>query len=292
MFFKIKKLRIFFLVALLSLLSPLNSFAKKDSNKTNDVVSEIERTLLFDKESRKKVNFYKNNKKTKAQDYNINHAPLSLYNAPYESDKIEIVVVDDKSQNFDLREKERLAYNTALSGQYEVAIELYKHVLSKEPDNNYAKFSLAVIYQKLGQLKQAKALYRDLLNKDIDNQDNIISNLLALLIEESPKDASYLLSRLTVQNSQSAYILAQAAIAYSKNGDYKKSAQLLQRAVAIDEKNLAYKYNLAIAYDHLSYHKEAISLYTDIIQNYSQEYNNLISVVGVQERLEILKKTI
>ena len=82
-----------------------------------------------------------------------------------------IVLVDKVKIDKDVREKEKLAYNSVLVGQYEIAIQMYKEILQKEPQNLYAKYSLGVVYQRLAQNKQSKNIYYDLLKGDAENKD-------------------------------------------------------------------------------------------------------------------------
>jgi tetratricopeptide (TPR) repeat protein len=264
------------------------SFAVIENNSNNDLIKEIEKTLLFDKDSREKINVYQKKSVKKKSDYTIGAA---LERGASANNNIDIVVVDPKSENFDLREKEKLAYNAALVGQYEVAVELYKQVVVAEPDNSYSKFSLAVVYQKLGQITQAKALYRDLLKSDPANEEEIIGNLLAILIEESPKDALYLLSRLTAQNPKSAYVLAQAAIVYDKIKNYDQAINLFQKAIDLDPKNLGYKYNLAVIYDKTSQFDKALDFYLEVEKDYSDD-QQLIAIDQVQKRIQAIRNKV
>ncbi len=245
--------------------------------------------MLFDRESRKKVDFYQKKDSGRESDFTINAG------APEENSKkesaVNIVVADPKSDNFDIREKEKLAYNSVLIGQYEVAVELYKQVLNVEPDNAYVKFSLAVVYQKIGQFRQAKTFYYQLLKTSPDNENEIIGNLLAILIEESPRDAIYLLSRLTIQNPKSSNILAQAAIAYDKIKNYDQAISLLQKAITIDQENIGYKYNLAVIYDKTAQYEKALDLYSDVAKNYSDS-NSSVSLDQVQKRIQSIKNKI
>lgn len=261
---------------------------------TTEVIKEIERTLLFDKESRKKINVYKKDQSVKKSDYVIKAGGIDS-TGDEDSDEersIEIVVVDPKSSSFDLRKKEKLAYNAALIGQYEVAIELYKQVLKKEPKNEYSKFSLAVVYQKFGQLNKAKTLYRDLLKKGAKNEDEIIGNLLAILIEQTPKDASYLLRRLSAQSPKSSYILAQAAVVYDKMKKFEDAIMLLERAIYLEPSNIGYKYNLAIAYDKAEKYDLALSKYIDVVESFSDGDDRLIALDQVKARIKAIRGSV
>lgn len=262
------------------------AFAQEIS--TNDLMKEIEKTMLFDKESRERIDIYKKKAASRKSDFTINAG------IPDEDEdtKVDIVVADPKSENFDLRAKEKLAYNSTLVGQYEVAIELYKQVISAEPDNNYAKFSLAVVYQKMGQFTQAKVLYRDLLKTDPANQDEVVGNLLAIMVEETPRDAVYLLSRLSVQNPSSAYVLAQAAIAYDKAKNYEQAISLLKKAVNIDEDNLAYKYNLAVIYDKNEQYEKALEMYSLVAKNYSDSSSSIVPIEQIEKRITSIRNKV
>jgi len=257
---------------------------------TNDVVKEIEKTLLFDQGSREEINaFAAKKKKPRKSDYTIKAGVTDEKNdAPSEMD---ITVTDSKALNLDVKEKEKLAYNAALTGQYEAAIELYKQVLKVEPDNSYNKFSLAVVYQRIGQFRQAKTLYYQLLKTNPTNQEEIIGNLLSVLVEESPRDAVYLLSRLTVQNPSSAYIFAQAAIAYDRIKNYDQAIILLQKAILIDPTNADYQYNLAVIYDKTSQFQKALDMYANVEQNYTDN-NSSVPIEQVRNREAAIRSKI
>jgi tetratricopeptide (TPR) repeat protein len=266
------------------------SLAKDVPN--SELMQEIEQSLIFDKDSRSRSEVYQRNQSLRKSDYVISAGKtIKSDNKDKKEQEIKIVVVDTKAENFDLRAKEKLAYNAIIIGQYEVAIELYKQVLKVEPNNHYSKFALAVVYQKIGQTRQAKNIYRELLKSNPENREEIIGNLLAVLIEESPKDSIYLLSRLTAQNPSSSYILAQAAIAYDKIHKSEEALLLMRSASEIDPSNLEYKYNLAVMNDKASKIEEALVLYDDILQQYSSSNsdNSNISIVEVEARVKTIK---
>ena len=172
----------------------------------SDLTREIEKSLLFDKSDNEKFDVYNNEYGT-----NLVDTP-SMGSLPekdeeekkYTPEEMSIVMVDKVKIDKDLREKEKLAYNSVLIGQYEIAIEIYKEILQKEPKNLYAKYSLAVVYQRLNQFKQAKNIYYELLKGDAENKDEVINNIIAILTEESPREAIYMLTRLTIQNPETS----------------------------------------------------------------------------------------
>jgi tetratricopeptide (TPR) repeat protein len=273
------------LVAAVSFFVFARNVSAEEFVSTTDIVKEIEKTLLFDKDSREQVDFYKS-KKTRSSDFNM--VAGNPESAPQANSAIAISVTDAKSENMDLAEKQKIAYNAVLIGQYEVAIEIYKKVLAADPTDTYSKFSLAIVYQKIGQFRQAKTLYHELLKTNPANQEEIIGNLLAILVEESPRDAIYLLSRLTVQNPKSSYILAQAAMAYDKIKNYDQAIALLEKAIALEPSNLGYKYNLAVIYDKMSNYEKALDLYANVAKNSASD-NPLVPFDQVRKRIESIR---
>lgn len=261
-----------------------NSFADSYVS-TNDVVKEIEKTLLYSKSSKEQIDFYKQQKTKRKSDININSDAGS---GKKSSNQISVVVTDVKASNISLREKEQLAYNAVLISQYEVAIELYKQVIAKEPNNNYSKFALATVYQKIGQFRQAKTLYYEMLKSGAENQEEIIGNLLDILIEDSPHDASYLLSRLVLQNPDSASILAYAAMAYSKVKNYDQAISMMQKAIILDQENIGYQYNLAVIYDKTEQYEKAIDLYSQVIRRSTKDSEEF-SLDQIKKRIEFIK---
>ncbi len=257
-----------------------------DSVSTNDIMREVEKTLLFTDDEKSKMELMKEQLNQKS-DYTI----VTGDKDESKNEALEIKANDTKkTTNIDTRIKEKMAYNATLNGQYEVALELYKQVAVDEPYNNYALFSLATIYQKIGQLRQAKATYYQLLQNNPENKEEVISNILSTLAEESPRDALYLLSRLASAHPQSPYILVQTALAYGNVKNYDKASELLRQAIALDPDRLDYKYNLAINYDKAGNYEKAFSAYQEVIRNYrDNKWANAIPLQAVQLRLETIK---
>lgn len=267
---------------LLSILSA-NVYAA-DFVSTSDVVKQIEKSLLFNKSSREQIDFYQK-KSSKKVESSKDSSPSQI-----DESQISIVVTDTKKNNLSLREKEQLAYNSTLVGQYEVAIELYNQVIKAEPKNQYAKFALATVYQKINQNRQAKDIYHDLLKEGTDKQDEVIANLLDILIEDSPNDATYLLSRLVVQNPDSPSLMAYAAMAFERSKKYDQAISMLEKAVELDPFNVEYKYNLAVIYDKTQNFEKASELYSQVVKDHNGNAN--ISLVDVSKRLEYINKKI
>ncbi len=244
----------------------------------SEVISKIEKTLVFDDDVRNQINFYSNDNSKKHSDFKIDKQ---------EDNKLDIIVTKSKIDNFSIREKEKMAYNAALIDQHEVAINLYKEVLKKEPENNYAKLALATSYQKLNQFAQAKQYYYELLDAQSGDKEFIIANLLAIMSQESPRESIYLINKLVRQNPKSAFILASAATAYERIGDYENAILMLERAIVIDETRIDYQYNLAIIYDKNKNYEKASKLYSKIIKSNYSDYQ--IPIAQVKERRDFIR---
>ena len=119
---------------------------------TLEAVDQIQKTLLFsDKASRVRA--------VKKESLNIDHSDNQ-----FNKSDINILITDPSSKtNQQVEQKQKLAHSALVAGQYEVAVELYKQILKSDPKNKYASFSLATCYHKLGQYKQAKTIYYQLL---------------------------------------------------------------------------------------------------------------------------------
>jgi tetratricopeptide (TPR) repeat protein len=247
---------------------------------TTDIINQIEKVLTSPEGS-----IILNRKST----INIDKTPAEP-GAEDGEKRIDIQVTEKRDDKAN-RVKEKLAYNATMSGQYEVSLELYKQILRAEKTNNYAKFGLATSYHKLKQYKQAKAAYYDLLYAEIDNKDEVVGNLLEILVEESPKDAKYVLVRLSSQSPNTHYILARSALTYNKLGKPDEAILLLKRAIAINPQNMQYKLNLAIILDQNDESGVALQYYRQVLRHYissgSQDQETDLS--SIRQRINFIE---
>jgi tetratricopeptide (TPR) repeat protein len=293
-----KNPNLFLFIILVQMININFTVASTLSNSSNDeIINEIERSLIFNKESREQIDFYKKNRKAKQDAFVIDRSIKSEEKEKNKDKKntgseIQISVDESKAENYEVREKEKLAYNAVLIGQYEVAIQLYKSILSTEPNNLYAKQSLASVYHKIGQLKQAKNLYYKILKDRPDNQQEISQNLLSIMIEESPHDALYILSRLSSQNPDSAFILAQAGIVNERLKNYDEAINLFEKASNIESNNINYLYNLGTLYDKTKQYEKAIDVYSSVLKISNDSSNKDISFDLIKKRIEELNQFI
>ncbi|MFT6077294.1 MAG: tetratricopeptide (TPR) repeat protein [Rickettsiales bacterium] len=249
---------------------------------TIDAIDQIQKTLIFSEKKRSSKNITQKKPST-----NINHTSKS-------KSKVEFLVSKPSSRgNARTKQKQQIAYNASLAGQYEVAIEIYKQILKSDPNNNYVSFSLAACYHKLGQYKQAKNLYYKLLKKEWADQktkEQLISNFLEVIVEESPNDAIYLLGKLIDQNPDSAYIMAGSAMAYDRINRPDQAILLLKRAIHLNPHQETYKFNLAVIFDKKGDYQNALPKYQSLIKKYisSGELDESIPIEQVKQRVDFI----
>lgn len=291
---KLTFLQINFISCLFFLVSFFAEKAKAQLDIANsDLTREIEKSLLFDKSDSEKFDVYNNEYGSNLVDKpTLGEAQAKDEDEKkYTPEEMSIVMVDKVKIDKDLREKEKLAYNSVLIGQYEIAIEIYKEILQKEPKNLYAKYSLAVVYQRLSQFKQAKNIYYELLKGEAENKDEIINNIIVILTEESPREAIYMLTRLTIQNPSRHYLFASMALAYEKISDYNSAIKNYTKALDLDYGNMNYYYNLGVLYDQNKEYEKALEMYSNVVKN-NDGSNREIALDSVKRRIEKIKQMI
>ena len=118
-----------------------------------------------------------------------------------------------------------------------------------------------------------------------------ILNIIAILIEESPREAIYLLNRLTIQNPQKHFLFASMALAYEKISDYELAIKNYTKALELDYTNVNYRYNLGVLYDQNKEYEKALEMYANVVKN-NDNSNSEIAIDSVKRRIEKIKQII
>ncbi len=252
-----------------------------------DVVEKVEKNLIYSKEVLKQ---------DKADDIVVKKGgwtqedTKAIENQHFKKKKINANVKKTKEDKTLIALK-RKAFDAINVGQYEIAAQLYKNVLQIDKNDIYATLGLATAYQYLGQYVQAKPLYLKVLEAFPTDQQ-VMANLLAIITDETPYEAVYLLSNIADKNTTSPLIQAQASIAYSKIKNYKKAIDYIKRAIELDQNNLEYKYNLAVLYDLDKDYNQARFLYNELLVFYSSnpESNYNLPLNEIQDRVNTLQQ--
>ncbi len=192
-----------------------------------------------------------------------------------------------KRQNIDVNYELEKAYNALLNGNTEVAVMIYRDILTAQPNNKHALFGLATTYHKLGMTAEARPVYGRLLSLDPYNPE-ALNNFLALIGEEAPDSAIAYLQQLKAKNPDFSPIPAQLAQLYHKQGKMRLAIANMQQAVGLSPENLIYRYNLAILYDENSQYDRAIPIYKQLIRAGLDGKDIPASLQDIQERLTFL----
>ncbi len=248
----------------------------------SNIINEIEDAFLFNESENKTINKYINKAdyQTKSEDSN----PRFGFKTDNSSQKIDI----------NKKTKERIAYNSYINGQYEVALKIYKDLVAKYPADNYPKYCLALTYQKLKQYKKAKLIYFELLKDNPKNKEEIVANLVTVLSQESPSRALFLLSKLANQNPNNGYFLAQKSLVLEQLERFDEAIIAMKEAIAIEPENIEFQLNLAIIYDQNKNFEEALMQYQRVLKSYNSygDENGKIPVHQIVARIDIVKNLI
>jgi tetratricopeptide (TPR) repeat protein len=258
-------------------------------NSTMNIVNRIERNLTYgDKEKS-----IKNDSKVEIKKGEWKKEELVEVDV---KSKFEIVKTGKKTEmqskeidkNVKISSLKDLAFEAIKLRQYEIAIKLYKEILKIDEKDNFSKLSLATTYHMLGQYVQAKPYYIELLSV-FPNSEQLISNLLSIIVQESPFEAIYLLPGLANKYNDSPTIQAQTSIAFSTLKKYDEAIPYIQKAIDLDTTNIEYMYNLAVLYDMTKQYDKAYRLYKEIFEA-GQNDNLSIPFERVKDRVQKLKK--
>lgn len=260
-----------------------NSYAAEE-NSSLDVVEQVEKNLIYSKEVLKpekadiiiKKGGWDEQDTKKLEETNVETAKKINAATTKSEDDTRILAL------------KRKAYDAINVGQYEIAVELYKDALKQNADDVYAKLGLATAYQYLGEYPQAKPLYIEVM-KVFPTDQQVMANLLAIISNETPYEAVYLLSSIADKNLTSPLIQAQTSIAYSKIENYSKAIEYIKRAIDLDSNNLEYQYNLAVLYDLNKNYSEARMLYKDLLASGNIDNFNL-PIKNIKDRLDVLNR--
>jgi tetratricopeptide (TPR) repeat protein len=254
----------------------------KNSNYNDSlfIVNKIENNLTHSKKTKKNNDAFISIKKGSWDDNNVVEVEQKEFEMKKTSKKqnVESVLTEKAKEIKSLRDK---AYVAVQSGDYEAGVVYYKKALEKDEGDNFTKLSLATTYHAMGQYKQAKPLYLELVDV-FPQSEQIVSNLLSIMIQESPYEAVYLIPSIAERHQDSAIIQAQMGVAFASVEKYLEAIKYTQKALAIDPYNVDFKYNLALFYDLNKNYKEAKKLYNEVL---TDNISDKVKVNNIKKRL-------
>jgi Tfp pilus assembly protein PilF len=201
--------------------------------------------------------------------------------------KAQGVRIDVKNPDLDVNQYLEQAYEAQLKEDLGTAMDRYQAIVEAYPDNNEAKFGLATTYHRMGELLMARNLYAEIIQSEPGNLE-ALNNLLVLVSQESPEEALAELQKLEKRNPYFSPIPAQMAALYAKNRDFGSAVESIQRAMDIDPRNLAYRYNAAVLMDRAGRRQDAIDLYTSLKRSHERGLDVPADMAAIQERLTFL----
>lgn len=290
----LNKINKFLILSATLAISLVNTAEAKTPGKTGlstaDIVGEIEKNLLYIEGTQT----IKTDKKISIQHEEWEATTQQTQQPKEKAIEVDIKIAEAPKEKIreTLTQLQKEAYKASKTGHLEVAIDIYKKILKIDSNNTYALFGLATSYHELGQYIKAKELYVKVLEISPGNQ-RVMSNLLAIITEESPIEAAYLLSRLADNNRDSSYILAQASVANSNIKNYEPAIEYLVRAVNLEPNNLHYKLNLAILADKKGDFRGAYSMYKDLINTVEMRKGEIhydIPLKQLKRRVKYIRK--
>lgn len=123
------------------------------------------------------------------------------------------------------------------------AIEEYKLALRKNPQNTFAMYNLAVVYQDQGKTDQAEKLYLDVLKNTEDTFSRI--NLAGIHYEKGNQDEAFRqLAIAADKNPDSAHPLSVLGEYKEREGKLAEAEQIYLKALSIDNRHALSHYRL------------------------------------------------
>ncbi len=260
------------------------------SSKNLDIISKIEQNLTYNikPKTNKSLDIKKGSWSREELQESVVKKDFKITKTSKKIDEFDVEKTERDNKIANLKDQ---AYQAIKLKEYEIAIKLYKEALKLNKNDNFTKLSLATTYHVLGQYEQAKPIYMELL-PIFPNSEQLISNLLSIIIQESPYEAIYLLPALADKYNNSAVIQAQTSVAFSTVERYKEAIEYIRKAISLNENNVEYKYNLAVLYDITKDYDKAYSAYKEVYNYIKNNQNYSISPKVIEDRIKTLNKLI
>jgi Flp pilus assembly protein TadD len=181
------------------------------------------------------------------------------------------------------------AYNSLVRGQYELAFALYSSLLEREPRLVQALIGRGASSHKLGRIPTARADYERALEYEPGNRE-ALTNLLAILAGETPREALFQLRQLQKNNPIFSPIPAQMAGIHAQLGEYSEAIALQNAALSLTPENSLYRFNLAVIQDKAGMFNEAINSYENVMAMRASGQSSLpLPDEHIRERVKYLK---
>ncbi len=186
-------------------------------------------------------------------------------------------------------------------GKYTDAIKAYKLAILKDPDNLFAKYNLAVVYQDQGKLRQAMELYNEILEKTEDTNSRI--NLAAVHYALGNPKQAYQELKIAAENDRDSPDPLSALGEYlERKKKYKEAETIYKQALSLDKNHAVSHYRLARVYCKqgrtstcIAGLKQAVELepgvprYMEELATQYANTNQTFEAINVLERVNLLQ---
>lgn len=186
-------------------------------------------------------------------------------------------------------------------GKYAEAIDAYKLALRKDPDDPFAMYNLAVVYQDQGKHEESIALYRKILADTEDTNSRI--NLAAIYYDRGDHDLAFKeLDTAAKKNRDSAEPLSVRGEYLAREGSLQKAESKYVKALAIDDQHALTYFRLGRLYCKqeksgacLEKLEKAVELmpktpaYLEALATQNEKQGNFIEAINLLERVSVLQ---
>ncbi len=186
-------------------------------------------------------------------------------------------------------------------GKYTEAIKAYKLAIRKNPDDLFAKYNLAVVYQDLGKLRQSMELYNEILEKTEDTNSRI--NLAAVHYALGDPKKAYQELKIAAENDRDSPDPLSALGEYlERKKKFAEAETIYRQALSLDKNHAITHYRLGRVFCKqgrtstcIEKLKEAVELEPNVPQ-YMEELatqyantNQIFEAINILERVSLLQ---
>ena len=153
-----------------------------------------------------------------------------------------------------------------LSQQYDKAIELYRELLEKAPDNLQVNYEIGICFLETNQFNEAVAKMNELLalKPGFIGAKFILGNLQGKQGKLDKEIKIY--QDIITENERFPQIFQYLGVTYYRKGDFGQAVETFKKALAMEPDNTNVRFNLALSYEDQEKYEEAIAEYSQVIE--------------------------
>jgi len=152
-------------------------------------------------------------------------------------------------------------------GEYQKAIDIYKQLLVKFPEQKRVLLSMSRSYERLNQRSKMVAFLQAQLK---ENKDNMTASLLLAelyAMDKKYKKSISLLNDLKKSHPKLAIIASDLAKVYLAKGQVSRAIAVYEQALKVHQGNIRLSLSLASLYEQRKEYAKAVTLYEQLIKD-------------------------